>query len=154
MERLIIRAIYFILMIFLFFPVNQLYGNELNDITEVVRDSIQLPVIDIIPSEIVIDQDSSRFVVKKVSVLNRGGGILKMNKVSGSCYCSNAVIMKNDIYPLDLGELRLEINKEGLSDGSDTVIYTVKSNAKNSPFFIKVRFVSIDSDSSDINFEK
>jgi len=154
MERLIIRAIYFILVASLFSPANQLYGNELNDITEVVGDSIHLPIIDIIPSVIVVKQDSSRFVVKKVSVLNRGGGILKMNKVSGSCYCSNAVIMKNDIYPLDLGELRLEINKEGLSDGSDTVIYTIKSNAKNSPFFIRVWFVSIDADSSGINCDK
>ena len=154
MERLIIRIMYFILVIFLFSPVNQLHCSELNDITEVVQDSLHLPVIDIIPAEIIIEQDSSRFVVKKVSVLNRGGGILKMNKVSGSCYCSNAVIMKNDIYPLDLGELRLEINKDGLSDGSDTVIYTVKSNAINSQFFIKVRFVSIDSDSSGINYEK
>ncbi len=154
MERLTFRIIYFILMIFLFSPVNQLHGSELNDISGVAQDSIHLPVIDIIPSEIVVVHDSSRFVVKKVSVLNRGGGILKMKKVSGSCYCSNAVIMKNDIYPLDLGELRLEINKKGLSDGSNTVIYTVKSNAKNSPFFIKVRFERIYSDSTGNNFEK
>ncbi len=105
------------------------------------RDLINMPVIDIIPSVITIENDTSKFVVENVIVLNRGVGVLNITSISGSCFCSNGVIEKNDVRFLDTGKLRLEINKDGLENDDDTVVYTVISNAKNSPFYIKVRFV-------------
>ena len=105
------------------------------------RDLINTPIIDIIPSEVIIEKDSSKFYVEHVLVLNRGTGTLTMTGITGSCYCSNGVIEKNDVKFLDTGILRLEINKEGLKDDEETIIYSVKSNAQNSPFYLKVRFL-------------
>ena len=119
--------------------VTELYsqGNKVTD----KRDLINTPIIDIVPSLIILEKDTSQFVVFNVSVLNRGVGILNISKIAGSCYCSNGVIEKNDVRFLDSGLLRLEINKEGIHDEDDTIMYTVNSNAKNSPYYITVKFI-------------
>lgn|GEM_PF-4585326 len=129
----------YFLVIVCFFQVVALYSQEKSPYSK--KDVIDTPIIDIIPKEIAIEKDTSNFVVKNVEVLNRGIGVLSIQSVSGSCSCSNGVIEKNDVRFLDEGKLRLEINKEGLKNNDDTVIFTVVSNAKNSPFFIKVKFV-------------
>lgn len=116
------------------------------------RDLINTPVIDIVPSTIILEMDTTQFVVVNVTVLNKGVGTLNLSGVNGSCYCSNGVIEKNAIRFLDRGTIRLEINKGGIQNGEDTVIFTVNSNARNSPYYITVKF--IDSKKTNISNEK
>ena len=131
-----------ILLIFILIILSQssnIFSQEKDIVAK--RNLIKSPIIDLIPSEIVIENDTSRFVVNNVTVLNRGTGVLKIKSVTGSCYCSNGVIEKNDVVFLDEGKLRLEINKDGLENPDDTVEFTILSNAKNSPYHLKVKFV-------------
>jgi hypothetical protein len=102
---------------------------------------ITKPVIEIIPSKIEIEKDTTQFITANVVVLNKGIGVLNIKSISGSCYCANGVIEKNDVYFLDTGKLRLEVNKEGLSNNDDTVIFRIESNAQNSSYYVTIKFV-------------
>jgi hypothetical protein len=107
------------------------------------------PVIDVVPGKILVPDDSSKFVVRTVNILNRGGGELNIKSVNASCACSNATILSNNIYFLSVGEMRLEINKDGLTDGNDSVVFSIVSNAKNSPYYLTVTITKPDKDNSD-----
>ncbi|MFH1052495.1 MAG: DUF1573 domain-containing protein [bacterium] len=131
--------LFVILAVICCFQISNLLSQDSS--LSVKRDLINTPIIDIVPSVLEIENDTSKFVVENVTVLNRGIGVLHITSITGSCYCSNGVIEKNDVQFLDTGKLRLEINKKGLKNEENMVIYTVTSNAKNSPFYIKVKFV-------------
>ncbi len=98
------------------------------------------PVIAVSPAEIkVMYNDSTEFVTKEVNIYNKGGGALHINNVEGSCGCSMSTVLTNDIYPLSKGNILLNINLEGLENGR-IVEYLIYSNARNSPFSIRVYF--------------
>lgn len=106
------------------------------------KDSIPPPVIDIIPSDIKIPWPKDKFITEEVKILNRGGLPLIIEKVSGSCFCSSAKVMNNEVYPLEIGKLLLMINTDGLSDTNNIVEFYIESNAENSPFVIRVEVVN------------
>ncbi len=109
---------------------------------EKVEADSSIGVIDVKPSELYIEEpDTTNFIETTVKVLNRGDAPLRIKNVKGSCYCSQAVIKKQVVYPLDVGELIFQINLDGLSKNDSSVLYTIKSDAKNSPYFVKVHIV-------------
>lgn len=107
--------------------------------TVAVTDSALLPVIQIKPDtfEIIID-DTTKFSINEVKVLNKGASPLIIEKVQGSCGCSTASIVDAVVYPMTLGKIVLSINMKGLAIGQNYVEYLVYSNAKNSPVSIKI----------------
>jgi hypothetical protein len=131
-------------MVLSLFCVISSYAQQAN-VTETLQDKFPA-VIDIVPGKIVVPDDSSKFVVRTVNILNRGGGELNIKSVNASCACSNATILSNNIYFLSVGEMRLEINKDGLTDGNDSVLFTIISNAINSPYYLTVTITKQNTD--------
>lgn len=104
-------------------------------------DSTQNPYLDFEPKELNVVNDSSQFYSAEIKILNRGGGTLRIEKILASCYCSNGYILENDIKFLDTGLVFLNINKKGLEEDQNSVVFTVYSNATNSPSFYIVKFI-------------
>lgn len=143
---------YLLYIIAFIISLNIAHSQIFNNSTPETTDSTNYPIIKIKPDKIYIKMDTSRFVTRDVKVLNYGDSPLKITKATGSCYCSSVKIMNNVIYPMQVGTLILDINKDGLSPGINTVIFTIVSNSKSSPTFIKAKFVN--KNKSDISPKK
>ncbi|MBL7975017.1 MAG: DUF1573 domain-containing protein [Candidatus Kapabacteria bacterium] len=96
-------------------------------------DSTAPPTIEFSPKYLTITKDTSRFLVTEIKVLNRGGAPLHISKVTPSCGCAAATVIKNPIYPLDIGKIRLQINTDTIKDTLMRVEYVIESDAETSP---------------------
>jgi len=132
---------YLIYIITLFIVPYTINAQFFNNSTNANSDSTHYPIIKIKPNKLYIVNDTSRFVTREVKVLNYGNAPLRIIRANGSCYCSSVKIMNSVIYPMEVGTLILDINKDGLMEANDTVLFTITSNSKSSPTFIKVIFV-------------
>lgn len=97
-------------------------------------DSVSTPLIELHPAKLYVHRpEDSRFIIERVSVLNRGGSPLKISRIKGSCYCSTGKILATTVYPMTTGEIELTVNLDGMGEGEDTVQFLIYSNAENSP---------------------
>jgi hypothetical protein len=103
-----------------------------------VEDSLSKPVLELQPAEVIIDDPPGRFIEYSVKVLNRGSGPLKIERIKGSCSCSSGKAVKSPVYPMEVGEIILWINTDGLNPDNNMVKYTIETNAENSPATIYV----------------
>lgn len=102
-------------------------------------DSVNAPIIQIKPDSFdVTIEDTARFVVTEVKILNKGGSPLIIEKVQGSCGCATANINDAVVYPMAIGKMILNINLKGLGPGENIVEYKVYSNAGNNPVTIRI----------------
>lgn len=102
-------------------------------------DSAIAPVIAIKPDsfDVALD-DTTKFVVSEVKILNKGGSPLIIERVQGSCGCATASVIDPVVYPMAIGKMVLNLNVKGLSEGENVVEYLVYSNASNNPVSIRV----------------
>lgn len=134
-----IKSLIYIIALFIFFYPSR--AQFFNNTKSEIADSTKFSIIKIKPDKIYLENDTSRFVSTTVQVLNYGNAPLRILKAFGSCYCSSVKIMNNVVYPMQVGTLILDINKDGLSQGINSVLFTIVSNSKSSPTFISVTFV-------------
>ena len=97
------------------------------------------------PSYIKAKEDG-RFISKEVNVLNRGGASLIIRKVEGSCQCATGNILNGIVEPLSIGKIKFTVNTDGMKDTDSRLFrFTIYSNAKNSPYNIKMEILPPDS---------
>ncbi len=102
-------------------------------------DSALAPIISVKPDSFSVEiDDTTKFVVSEVKILNWGGSPLIVERVQGSCGCATAAVVDPVVYPMAIGKMTLNLNVKGLSAGENTVEYLVYSNASNNPYSIKV----------------
>ncbi len=129
------------LIIIIFLAVTNITLAQIFNEKAIEIDTSQKPILDFVPKEMKIINDTSQFFTTDVTILNRGGGILKIKEINASCYCSNGYVLKNDIESLSTGTIQLNINKKGLEEGQNSVVFSVFSNATNSPTFYTIKFI-------------
>lgn len=102
-------------------------------------DSTSPPTIGFTPKFLTLTKkDTSQFLVAEIGILNRGGAPLHITKVTPSCGCAAATILKNPISPLDLGKVRIQINTINIKDSLMRVEYVFESDAETSPSIYSV----------------
>ncbi len=116
-------------------------------ISAVVTDTIYPPEIEVIPGELHLDFKQGDFVIKDITILNRGGQPLEIFGMRGSCYCANAAIIHPYIVPFSKGTIRLSINTKNLSDSLQRIDYTIRTNTPDSSknFRVYLRLLPKDS---------
>ncbi len=102
-------------------------------------DSLIAPVMEIKPSscEVTID-DTTKFVVREVKILNTGGSPLIIQRIQGSCGCATSTIMDNVVYPLSVGKIIFNVNLAGLSSDKAYVEYLIYTNDTRSPIGFRI----------------
>ncbi len=113
----------------------------------IIADTVYPPEIEIIPSELHLDFKQGDFVIKDITILNRGGQPLEIYGMRGSCYCANAAIIHRYIVPFSKGTIRLSINTKNLSDSLQRIDYTIRTNTpdSNKNFRVYLRLLPKDS---------
>ena len=96
-----------------------------------------LPQISFVPPVLQLTMDSTRWVVSKVKILNRGTAPLQINGVKPSCGCAAATVLSNPVKPMDVGEMLVRINTSSLHDTLNLIEFSIESNAKPSPIVYK-----------------
>lgn len=74
-----------------------------------------------------------KFIQKEVNFYNKGTGILEIDSASASCNCSSVKIIRGNVQAMSFGILQLNVNIDGFYDQSNSIKFTIYSNAKNSP---------------------
>jgi len=98
----------------------------------VVIDTVYPPEIEIIPAELHLDFKQGDFVIKDITILNRGGQPLEIYGMRGSCFCANAAVIHSYIVPFSKGTVRLSVNTKNLSDSVQRIDYTIRTNTPDS----------------------
>lgn len=98
----------------------------------IVSDSVYPPEIEILPAELHLDFNQGDFIVKDITILNRGGQALEIYGMRGSCFCANAAIIHSYIVPFSKGTIRLSVNTKNLSDSIQRIDYTIRTNTPDS----------------------
>jgi len=99
------------------------------------------------PSEVVEKNYFEQFFTKEITVLNRGGELLVIKSITGSCKCATATILNSTIEPMTFGKIMLNVNLSALDTDHYIVEYVIESNASNSPTSLKVTFDNRKADS-------
>ncbi|MFP4527006.1 MAG: DUF1573 domain-containing protein [Candidatus Kapaibacterium sp.] len=107
-------------------------------------DTSLAPKMELQPDEIVIDDPPGRFIEYKVKVLNRGDGPLMIERIKGSCSCSSGKAAQSTIYPMEVGELILWINLDGIDGDNNIIEFKIYTNEKNSPSKLYVTVNNLD----------
>ena len=137
-------SIFSFLSLFMILTIN-MKSQYLEEKTITKADSSAPALIDIKPTYIKIKQEG-KFVTKELNVLNRGGSLLKIEKIEGSCFCATGNIMNGNVYPMSMGKISLSVNIDGLQGaGSRIIMFSIYSNASNSPYTIKMEILPPDS---------
>ncbi len=133
------------------FPARSRYYDRLGN--GIVADTLYPPEIEVVPSELHLDFKQGDFIIKDITILNRGGQPLEIYGMRGSCYCANAAIIHSYIVPFSKGTIRLSVNTKNLSDSLQRIDYTIRTNTPDSQksYRVFLRLLPSDSDSSKNN---
>ncbi|MFN8361797.1 MAG: hypothetical protein U0264_17960 [Candidatus Kapaibacterium sp.] len=98
----------------------------------IIADTVYPPEISILPPELHVNFKQGDFVIKDITILNRGGQPLEIYGMRGSCYCANAAVIHPFIVPFSKGIVRLSVNTKNLSDSIQRIDYSIKTNTPDS----------------------
>ena len=113
-------------------------------------DTLNLPIMDIIPHKIEMKATTERFLQTTIKVLNRGSGLMEIKNVPASCFCGTARVLNNTIEPLGIGKIELSVNRDAMDKKENTLEFYIESNAKNSPVVFKFVVIQEKTDSTKI----
>ncbi|MCX8050875.1 MAG: DUF1573 domain-containing protein [Chlorobi bacterium] len=99
------------------------------------------PVMRLVPPRLELRADTSGFAVGRVQVLNHGSEPLHIHRVATSCKCAAATVLKNPVYPLEVGQLLVRVNTRDWQDTVGTVELEIVTNAPDSitHYIVRVR---------------
>lgn len=109
-------------------------------VVELSEDSVSVPF-----------PEDSKFIEKRIKVLNRGGKPLELYNITSPCNCGNGRILKSPVHTYEVGELYFTVNTDGMYDNNNVVSFKIYSNAKNSPAIFRIRILTEKSDSEEDN---
>ncbi|MCS7000628.1 MAG: DUF1573 domain-containing protein [Bacteroidota bacterium] len=93
----------------------------------------QHPQMRLVPPRLELHADSSGFASGRIQVLNSGGEPLDIRQVVPSCKCASATVLKNPVYPLEVGEILVRVNTQQWKDTVGTVELEIETNVARQP---------------------
>lgn len=96
------------------------------------------PEMHLAPPKLQLHADSVGFAQGRVQVLNRGGEPLEIRRVVPSCKCAAATVLSNPIYPLEVGQLLVQVNTHDWRDSIGTIELDIESNAPPQRYVVTV----------------
>ncbi|MCX7930161.1 MAG: DUF1573 domain-containing protein [Chlorobi bacterium] len=90
------------------------------------------PVLRLVPPRLDLQADTSGFAMGYVQVLNQGGEPLEIRSVTASCKCAAITVLKNPVYPLEVGRIMVRVNTRQWTDTTGTVELEIITNAADS----------------------
>ncbi len=91
------------------------------------------PELRLQPPRLVLHADTTGFASGTLSVLNHGGEPLEIRRVIPSCKCAAATVLKNPVYPLEVGQIALRVNTRSWQDTVGIVELEIETNASAKP---------------------
>jgi len=89
------------------------------------------PEIRLVPARLELHADTTGFASGTVQVLNPGGEPLEIRRITPSCKCAAATVLKNPVYPLEVGGIAIRVNTTAWQDTVGTVELDIETNASS-----------------------
>ncbi len=92
----------------------------------------------LVPAELHLTMDTSRFLIARVKVLNRGAVPLTISELHPSCSCAGANVQQNPLRPMEVGEILIRMNTVNMLDSVNLLTIAISSNSVVSPVVYSV----------------